>query len=200
VIWLDCFDGVPFVLLLAQVLLLDLLLIAAIVNPDLLLAIPRKDVWKFQIFAALTLDFIWLSRNKLIFEGLTLDFIWLSRNKLIFEGLKLDPVKASKTITSSLELHLSAWSGFVLPSLWSAPHSGVVKGNFDVAIREDFAVTVAVVSDSTSNIISAATQKLFFTDVDMGEVAAACGVTSFVLEGNAFLIVLAINSHFIFSS
>jgi hypothetical protein len=183
VIWLDCFDGVPFVLLLAQVLLLDLLLIAAIVNPDLLLAIPRKDVWKFQIFAALTLD-----------------FIWLSRNKLIFEGLKLDPVKASKTITSSLELHLSAWSGFVLPSLWSAPHSGVVKGNFDVAIREDFAVTVAVVSDSTSNIISAATQKLFFTDVDMGEVAAACGVTSFVLEGNAFLIVLAINSPFIFSS
>jgi hypothetical protein len=183
VIWLDCFDGVPFVLLLAQVLLLDLLLIAAIVNPDLLLAIPRKDVWKFQIFAALTLD-----------------FIWLSRNKLIFEGLKLDPVKASKTITSSPELHLSAWSGFVLPSLWSAPHSGVVKGNFDVAIREDFAVTVAVVSDSTSNIISAATQKLFFTDVDMGEVAAACGVTSFVLEGNAFLIVLAINSPFIFSS
>jgi len=183
VIWLDCFDGVPFVLLLAQVLLLDLLLIAAIVNPDLLLAIPRKDVWKFQIFAALTLD-----------------FIWLSRNKLIFEGLKLDPVKASKTITSSLELHLSAWSGFVLPSLWSAPHSGVVKGNFDVAIREDFAVTVAVVSDSTSNIISAATQKLFFTDVDMGEVAAACGVTSFVLEGDAFMIVLAINNPFIFSS
>jgi hypothetical protein len=118
----------------------------------LLLAIPRKDVWKFQIFAALNLD-----------------FIWLSRNKLIFEGLKSDSIKASKTIASYLELHLSAWSGFVLPSLWSAPHSGVVKGNFDVAIREDFAVTVAVVSNSTSNIIGAATQKLFFTNVDMGK-------------------------------
>jgi hypothetical protein len=97
--------------------------IAAIINPALLLAIPRKEVRKFQIFAALTLD-----------------FIWLSRNKLIFEGLKLDPVKASKSIAASLELHLIAWSGFVLPSLWSAPLSSVVKGNFDVAIREDFAI------------------------------------------------------------
>jgi hypothetical protein len=67
--------------------------IAAIVNPAVLLAIPRKEVQKFQIFPALTLD-----------------FIWLSRNKLIFEGLKPDPVKASKMIATSLELHLSAWS------------------------------------------------------------------------------------------
>jgi hypothetical protein len=154
----------------------------------LLLASPRKEVRKFQIFAALTSD-----------------FIWLSRNKLIFEDLKPDPVKASKTIAASLELHLSAWSGFVLHSFWSAPPSGVVKGNFDVAIREDF----AVVSDSTGNIISAATQKFFFTDVGMGEdvaallttrLAAACGVTSFVLEGDALLVVLAINTPLIFYS
>jgi hypothetical protein len=148
--------------------------IAVIVNPALLLAILRKEVRKFQIFAALTLD-----------------FIWFSRNKLIFESLKPDPVKASMTIAASLELHLSAWSGFVLPSFWSVPSSGVVKGNFDVAIMEDFAIATAVVSDSTGNIIGAATQKFFFTDVGMGEAAAAllttrlvaaCGVTSFVLK------------------
>jgi hypothetical protein len=52
--------------------------------------------------------------------------------------LKPDPVKASMMIAASLELHLSAWSGFVLPSIWSAPPSSVVKGNFDVAIREEF--------------------------------------------------------------
>jgi hypothetical protein len=165
--------------------------IAVIVNRALLLAIPRKEVRKFQIFAALTLD-----------------FIWFSRNKLIFEGLKPDPVKASMTIAASLELHLSAWSGFVLPSIWSAPPSSVVKRNFDVAIREDFAVAAVVVSDSTGNIISAATQKFFFTDVGMGEaaaaallttrLAAACGVTSFVMEGDALLVVLAINHPLIF--
>jgi uncharacterized membrane protein len=158
----------------------------------LLLASPRKEVRKFQIFAALTSD-----------------FIWLSRNKLIFEDLKPDPVKASKTIAASLELHLSAWSGFVLPSLWSAPLSGVVKGNFDVAIRENFAVATAVINNSTGNIIGVATQKLFFTNVGMGEAAAAllttwlaatCGVTSFALEGDAFLVVLATNNPFIFSS
>jgi hypothetical protein len=93
--------------------------IGAIVN-HALLASPRKEVRKFQIFA-----------------DLTSDFIWLSRNKLIFEGLKPDPVKTSKTIAASLELHLSVWSGFVLPSLQSAPPSGVVKENFDVAIKED---------------------------------------------------------------
>jgi hypothetical protein len=160
--------------------------IAVIVNPALLLAIPRKEVWKFQIFAVLTLD-----------------FIWLSRNKLIFEGLKPDLVKASKTIDASLEFNLSAWSGFVLPSLWSAPPFSVVKGNFDVAIRGDFVVATAVVSDSTGNIIGATTQKFFFTDVGMGEatavllttrLAAACGVTSFVLEADALLVVLAINN------
>jgi hypothetical protein len=32
---------------------------------------------------------------------------------------------------------LSTWSDVVLPSFWSAPPSGVVKGNFDVAIRKD---------------------------------------------------------------
>jgi hypothetical protein len=33
--------------------------------------------------------------------------------------------------------------------------------------REDFAVATAVVSDSTGNIIGAATQKFFFTDGGM---------------------------------
>jgi hypothetical protein len=79
--------------------------------------------------------------------------------------------------------------------------------NFDVAIREDFAVAAVVISDSTGNIISAATQKFFFTDVGMGEaaaallttrLAAACGVTSFVMEGDALLVVLAINHPLIF--
>jgi hypothetical protein len=106
----------------------------------LLLVIPRKKVRKFQIFAALTLD-----------------FIWLSRNKLIFEGLKPDLIKASKMIAASLDLHLNASSDFVLPSLWSAPHSGIVKGNFNVTIREDFAIAAVVVSDFAGNIIGAAT-------------------------------------------
>jgi len=52
---------------------------------------------------------------------------------------------------------LNASSDFVLPSLWSAPHSGIVKGNFNVTIREDFAIAAVVVSDFAGNIIGAAT-------------------------------------------
>jgi hypothetical protein len=102
--------------------------------------IPRKKVRKFQIFAALTLN-----------------FISLSRNKLIFEGLKLNPIKASKMIAASLDFHLSASSDFVFPSLWSTTPSSIVKGNFDVSIREDFAIAAVVVSDSAGNIIGAIT-------------------------------------------
>jgi hypothetical protein len=116
--------------------------------------IPRKEVRKFQIFVALTLD-----------------FIWLSRNKLIFESLKSNPIKASKTMIASLELHLSAWSCLVLPSLWSPSSSSVVKRNFNVVIKEDIIVVATVVNDSTGNIIGAATQKFFFADVGLGEAA-----------------------------
>jgi uncharacterized membrane protein len=51
-------------------------------------------------------------------------------------------------------------------------------------------IAAAVINNSTSNIIGVATQKLFFTNVGMGEavaallttwLAATCGVTSFSL-------------------
>ena len=47
--------------------------IIAIVFPVEKLAIPITDVRKFQLFAVLTLDVIWLFRNKLIHEDIQLD-------------------------------------------------------------------------------------------------------------------------------
>jgi hypothetical protein len=114
---LDCFGGIPIGLILPQVLQLDLFLI------ELLLLLILLCCWQFLGR--------WFENFKFL---ISLDFIWLSRNKLIFEGLKRDPVKASKRIAASLEFHLSVWSGFILLSFWSAPPSGLVKGNFDVAI------------------------------------------------------------------
>ena len=97
----------------------------------------------------------------------------MSSKKLIHEGLKPHPAKAINNISAKLELHLCIWCVASLPSLWFPPLPGAVKGNFDVAIKEDFAVMAAVVSDSLGNIILAATRKLYFTGAVKGEAVAS---------------------------
>jgi hypothetical protein len=86
---------------------------------------------------------------------------------------------------------------------------GCVKGNFDVAVRDSFAVVAAVISDSSSNIIMAATQKLLLTDPLIGEASAALlasqlalssGFDTLFLEGDALLVILAINTPSLFPS
>ena len=54
---------------------------------------------------------------ELSFKDFTLDFIWLSRNKLIYEALQRDPRKAILQLKINLNSHLSAWRIAALPSL-----------------------------------------------------------------------------------
>jgi hypothetical protein len=166
--------------------------ILAIVSPTEKLGIPIADVRKFQFFAVLTLD-----------------LIWLSRNKLIHEALQPDPHKVSHQLHASLDSHLLAWSKASLPSLWIPPCVGSAKGNFDVAIKDNFAVAAAVLSDSSGEIFAAATLKLHSSDVLLGEASAALlatrlarssGLDVFLLEGDALLVSLAINQPALFSS
>jgi hypothetical protein len=89
------------------------------------------------------------------------------------------------------------------------PIIGWIKGNFDVAVRGSFAVAVAVLSDENGTIFAAATQKLVSTDVLQGEAHAALlvvrlatsmGLGLILVEGDALLVILVINSHALFSS
>jgi len=73
-------------------------------------------------------------------------------------------------------------------------------------VRDSFAVTGAIISDSSDNIIMAATQRLYSTDILVSEASAALlasrllalssGIDHFVLEGSgdALLVILEINS------
>jgi hypothetical protein len=80
---------------------------------------------------------------------------------------------------------------------------GCVKGNFDVDVRDSFAVVAAVISDFSGNIIMAATHKLLVTNPLIGEASAAlltsqltsssCFDTLFS-DGDALLVILAINT------
>jgi hypothetical protein len=78
-----------------------------------------------------------------------------------------------------------------------------------VAIRDNFAVAAAVISNSDGEIILAATQKLSITDALIGEASADLlttrlatfiGLGNFLLEGDALLVILAVNQPHIFSS
>ena len=106
--------------------------ILAIIYHSDRLAIPLAKTRKFQLFVALTLD-----------------FIWFSKNKLIHEAIQSIPRKAIQQIKVSLEFHLSPWHDAALPSWWLPPRPGCFKGKFDVAIRGNFAVVEAVISNSS---------------------------------------------------
>jgi hypothetical protein len=130
--------------------------ILAIIYPIDWPAIPKDEVRSFQLFAARTLD-----------------HIWFSRNKLVHEALHPVPTKVIKLIYFSLNLHLSAWQDAALSSLWVPLKPSCLKGNFDVAIKDTFAVAATTISDSSGNIVFAASQKLSNLDVLQGEATAA---------------------------
>jgi hypothetical protein len=96
-----------------------------------------------------------------------------------------------------------------LPSLWLPPCVGSVKGNFDVAIRGNFAVATAVLSDSSGEIFATATLKLHSFDVLLGEASTAFlatrlarsyGLGVFSFEGDALQVILAVNQPALFAS
>lgn len=63
-----------------------------------MLAIPKSKGEKFELFASLTLDFIWMAKNKLIHDG-----IQPSHEKAIMQI-----EKAIKHIPYTLGLHCGA--------------------------------------------------------------------------------------------
>jgi hypothetical protein len=142
-------------------------------------------------------------RNFNFFASLTLDIIWFSRNKLVHDDHQLVPAKLIIQRSSILGIHLEAWNASSIPSLWTPLGVDGIKGNFDVAVRDSFAIAVAVISDSSSNIIMVATQRLHSTDILVDEASAALlasrlalssGHAHFIIEGDALLVILAINS------
>jgi hypothetical protein len=84
--------------------------ILAIIYPTSRLAIPLVETRKFQLFASLTFD-----------------FIWLSRNKLIHDALQPDSRKAILQLKSNMDSYLLAWRDVALPSLWLPPQIGCLK-------------------------------------------------------------------------
>jgi hypothetical protein len=111
--------------------------ILALLSPIVVLGVAKSKVRKFHLFASLVMDFIWKARNLLIHEGVV-----FSRSQALFQ------------VSKTLDFHVVAWKDCILPSLWVLPTAGWIKGNFDVAVKNTFAVVAAVLSDDLGNIIA----------------------------------------------
>ena len=125
--------------------------VLAIIFPHAKLNIPKTECRQFQLHATLVLDFIWQACDKLIHEAALPNLV---------QGIH--------QLKAILQQHCLAWKATALSSLWIPPGLGFLKGNFDVAIRGNFAVAATVISNSFGDIILAATQRLSSTDVLMG--------------------------------
>jgi hypothetical protein len=92
---------------------------------------------------------------------------------LIHEGTLLNPVLAIQHLKVTLQSHYLACKSVALSSLWLPPFAGCIKRNFDVAIRDNFAIAAVVISNSSGEVICAVTQKLSVSDVLKGEAFVA---------------------------
>jgi hypothetical protein len=139
-----------------------------------------------------------------------MDHIWFVRNKLIHDAVIPIPTKVLKELLFYVDMHISTWNDNALPSLWDPPPLSNIKANFDVAMRGNSTVSEAIISESSGNIIMAATQELLSLDVLKGglwllylllasRLAVLLSFGNLSLDGDALLVVLAINSPLFYS-
>ena len=159
----------------------------ALLKPHSLLGIPKRAVFDFQLNALITMD-----------------NIWLARNKLVHKGSSPNPQAILKLIKNLVSHHIAAWkSNSDYVDDWSPPPRGFLKANFDVAIRPNFVVAAAILRDHQEEIIAAHSQRLPYMDANQGEARAASlavqlassyGFPPLILEGDSLVTILAINS------
>lgn len=104
---------------------------------------------------------------------LNIDIIWMTRNKLAHEGRFVDIMQLIKRVKKVSGEHLLAWQqkkGVCQPREWSPPPLGLIKVNFDTAIRETFVVVLQCCG--MTGLVIGVVQNLSPTDLIEGEVMA----------------------------
>lgn len=85
-----------------------------------------------------------------------------------------------------------AWQGASLPFLWVPPRPKCMKGNFDKAVRDSFVVAAAVITKKYP--VMDALQGEAHASLLASRLAITLGFGNFSLQGDALLVILAINN------
>jgi hypothetical protein len=160
--------------------------IKVLISPGLNLNIPKEDHHRFQIFASVTCDTLWFSRNKAYHENLSFDALQLSRKIL---KVSQEHMVAWKSISQQIE------------EKWIPPPPQWFKINFDTAIRDTFSTQAAVCRNHLGHIIKIHTKTNSPCQPNEGEALAAnlavslansLNIQSFILEGDSQIVILAL--------
>ncbi|XP_062176085.1 uncharacterized protein LOC133881146 [Alnus glutinosa] len=160
--------------------------IKVLISPGLNLNIPKEDHHRFQIFASVTCDTLWSSRNKAYHENLSFDALQLSRKIL---KVSQEHMVAWKSISQQIE------------EKWIPPPPQWFKINFDTAIRDTFSTQAAVCRNHLGHIIKIHTKTNSPCQPNEGEALAAnlavslansLNIQSFILERDSQIVILAL--------
>ncbi|KAB1228236.1 hypothetical protein CJ030_MR7G005006 [Morella rubra] len=167
--------------------------LTSIIDPSTFPELPEDDYHQFQVIHHKA-ERMW-------------DVTWWTRNQVIHHKAHLDLMVIVSQVHRLWREHLAAWQQkrqASIPSCWIPPKSGQFKVNFDVAVRDEFAVGAAVIKDSNGMIVGACVEKLDTEFPEDGEICAAyiglleaqrCGCRSIIVEGDSHLAIDAIRKY-----
>lgn len=152
------------------------------------LRIPEEENHQFQIYALVSMDLLWMTRNKAIQEDSVPD--------------PRKPVEQVRRVSSE---HSKAWSNKIgVPDVreeWKPPPEGIIKINFDTAIREEFSSVAAIGRDWKGKTVFACAEIDPPVDPNVGETYAAqlgvkkaldLGFPKVMIEGDSMIVTSAI--------
>lgn len=154
------------------------------------MSLPVEDYHYFQLYALVAWNLIWWTRNQIVHKVAALDLMEL--------------VNRIQRVTRE---HLLSWKQKqeqALSSRWTPPPMDTVKVNFDVAVRDTFAVGAAVIKDHAGMVVGAVEKKLPLVDLEDGEIWAAqiglveacrCGFQKILVKGHSTSAIDAIRSY-----
>ncbi|KAB1200821.1 hypothetical protein CJ030_MR0G006180 [Morella rubra] len=114
-----------------------------------------------------------------------------------YQGKKDDALELARRVRKLSWEHWNAWRKKIQPAEtkgWQAPPPDAVKINVDVAIREEFAVTTAIIRNHKGELLTYNFEKTGeATAAKRGvEVALSKGYKNIILEGDSESVVKAI--------
>ncbi|KAB1219390.1 hypothetical protein CJ030_MR3G001127 [Morella rubra] len=134
--------------------------IHCILDPSRFLGIPASATHSFQLFAALMLD-----------------HLWMTRNKMLHDHIQDSPLFLLRQISHSYQEHLATWHPspplLTKAAISSFPTDGYLRMTFDVAVRSSFSVSAATLVHSNGDYLNGWTQRSNCTDPLIGEAKAA---------------------------
>ncbi|GLT71069.1 hypothetical protein SLA2020_431110 [Shorea laevis] len=135
---------------------------------------------------------------------IAIDAIWCARNNRVHNNVIIHFPSILIQIQNSTQIHRKAWSDKDLLVSWVPPSLGILKVNFDVAVRSNFMVAAAVITDHDGCLLSAVARKIPLLDINAGEAKAALlaiettadlyPLSKIILEGDSLVTIMALNN------